>query len=593
MPGFTKTRREFLKASAAAAVLAGGGAFPALAASDPARIALVVGNNAYPFAPLGNAINDAKAVSDLLVRAGFNVTLRTDVTGDVFRQSANVFAENARKSEAKFVFFYYAGHGTQMDWHNYFVPVDANVTSASDLPQQCFDLSLLLNDLSRTKDKVFVIILDACRDNPFGATYRTSQKGLSQFDAPVGSLLAFSTAPGSVASDGIGANSLYTENLVRELSTKGARLEDSLKRVRLSVRLASRGAQVPWESTSLETDVFLFPTGEKLSEAQLEEQFQRELDTWNRIKGSKEPDDWVAYLRDYPSGRFTEIAQTRLSFLLTRLEEAAAAAAAPPVVAVAVKEPEAMAGALAAAVEVSHGAGTAAPLPEPSSAAIVETRFDLEIRAGLPVPVLMHPLENPLSGGTYVLNRRYSVGDEALFDNWDLVYGQKQKPLQFRVTRVDEDADRVELNDGLFVLDCMGNLIKWLGGQTFDPRRQVVPAELQLGKRWATRYHDTKGGAQWDVVLNYKVVRREKISVPAGEFDAFRLEGDGWNVSQAPLSSEPLWSAQRGRLTVRHWVVPGFNFALKTEFLTSVLAGSDSGVRRELVSCRQRRWSVA
>jgi hypothetical protein len=204
----------------------------------------------------------------------------------------------------------------------------------------------------------------------------------------------------------------------------------------------------------------------------------------------------------------------------------------------------------------------------------------------------MRAPENPLSAGTYPLNRRFSVGDEATFDNWS-VYGQKQEPLHIRVSRVDEDADRVELNDGSLLVDGMGNLIKWTGGQRFDPRRQTVPAELQLGKRWATRYRVTRGADQWDVVLDYIVSRREKVRVPAGEFDAFRIEGEGWNSSQAALSSKPLWSSQRGRVTVRTWVVPGFNFWLKSEFRTTVLGGPDSGVRRELVSCRQRHWVVA
>jgi uncharacterized caspase-like protein len=255
------TRREFLQLGAATALVPGI-VMPAAAAADPSRLALVVGNDAYPGAPLSNAVNDAKAMAALLGEAGFGVDLRTNVDRTAFGDATRQFAEAAQKSDVKLVFFYYAGHGAQLDWRNYLLPVDARVNTSADLPAQCVDLASLLTGLARAKDKTFVIVLDACRDNPFGASFRPAQKGLSQFDAPSGSLLAFSTAPGRVAADASGASAqsgLYAEHLVRELSVRATRLEDALKRVRLAVRIASKGAQVPWESTSLEGDVFLFP----------------------------------------------------------------------------------------------------------------------------------------------------------------------------------------------------------------------------------------------------------------------------------------------------------------------------------------------
>lgn len=313
------SRREFLKIGAAAALM-GGRVVPVHAAADPSRIALVVGNNSYRDAPLVNAVNDAKAVGALMEQAGLTVTLKTDLNREALQDAAAAFGAAARASNARQVFFYYAGHGAQLDWRNYLLPVDARVASAADMPEQCLDLGVLLTELSRAKGKTFVLILDACRDNPFGESYRPAQKGLSQFDAPVGSLLAFSTAPGSVAADGSGANGLYTGNLVRELSVKGVRLEDALKRVRLNVRLASRGAQVPWESTSLESDVFLFNDAPRLTEDELEQQVEADVAQWINIKSSRKADDWVAYLRNFPNGRFAEIAQVRLTRLLADAE---------------------------------------------------------------------------------------------------------------------------------------------------------------------------------------------------------------------------------------------------------------------------------
>lgn len=542
----------------------------------------MIGNNAYRDAPLGNAVNDAKAVATLLENAGFTVTLKTDVTREALREAAAAFGAAARSNETRQVFFYYAGHGAQMDWRNYLLPVDAHVGSGADLPTQCLDLGVLLTDLSKAKGKVFVLILDACRDNPFGASYRPVQKGLSQFDAPAGSLLAFSTAPGSVAADGRDANGLYTQNLVRELSVKGVKLEDALKRVRLAVRVASRGEQVPWESTSLEGDVYLFPTGgRKLSEAELEAEFQRELETWNRVKGSKQLDDWYAYLRAYPSGKFSEIAQTRIQYFLQleeerRAREVAAASAAAQAAAAAATL--AAAKAQAGTVTSSSPAG-AAPVPAPS--VLTTRRPDLEIGPGLPVPVLMRPSLNPSSAGTYAAMRRFSVGDESLHEVSDPIFGGKQEPARYRVTRVDEDADRVEINRGNIIFDCMGNPIR-LGDRIYDPRAQNMPAELRVGYRWTSRFRLTIAGRATESYYDLRVATREMVRVPAGEFDAFKLEGTGFNLTTG------------ARLTLNIWVVPGFNFPLRSERIVQPRGSvTRDGELRELVSCRQMRWSVA
>ena len=264
MFGAPASRRDFLKVGVAAA-LAGGGVIPARAAVDSSRIALVVGNDAY--SRRRSAMQSTMPRPSALCWSALDSSLRSRPTSIGMRYARRRRPSPPWRAPAKQrrCVFYYAGHGAQMDWRNFLVPVDARIDTAADLPAQCLELNGLLNDLSKAKGKVFVLILDACRDNPFGTGFQPAQKGLSQFDAPVGSLLAFSTSPGSVAVDsmsGVGAsgvNGLYTGNLVRELSVKGVRLEDALKRVRLAVRVASHGAQVPWESTSLESDVFVFP----------------------------------------------------------------------------------------------------------------------------------------------------------------------------------------------------------------------------------------------------------------------------------------------------------------------------------------------
>ncbi|MDO8788283.1 MAG: caspase family protein [Sulfuritalea sp.] len=297
----------------------------ARAAADPSRLALIIGNSSYRDAPLINPVNDAKAVTGLFTQAGFTVDSHLNATRSDMMAAIERFGAAVKRSDTRLVVFYYAGHGAQLDWRNYLLPVDAVVEKQEDMKQRCVDLGLLLGQFSAAKDKTFVVILDACRNNPFGAAYRPEQKGLSQFDAPVGSLLAYATSPGNVASDGDGQNGLYTENLVRELGKRNTRIEDALKRVRLNVRLASHGEQIPWETTSLEGDVFIFNEGQKkLTEAEMDQAVEADITEWTRIKSSKNTDDWVGYLRAFPNGRFAEIAQMRMTRLLAEDEKRAA-----------------------------------------------------------------------------------------------------------------------------------------------------------------------------------------------------------------------------------------------------------------------------
>ncbi len=547
------TRREFLRLGAALA-LAPGVVLPAGAAADPSRIALVVGNDAYPGAPLGNAVNDAKAMAGLLERAGFGVDLRTNADRVTLFDATKRFAESAQRSEAKLVFFYYAGHGAQLDWRNYLLPVDAKVNTAADLPAQCLDLASLLGGLARAKGRTFVIVLDACRDNPFGGAFRPAQKGLSQFDAPPSSLLAFSTAPGSVAADAIGSggqSGLYAEHLVRELGAPATRLEDALKRVRLAVRIASKGAQVPWESTSLESDVFLFPQARKLSEAELEAQMRRELEAWDRVKGSKQTADWLAYLREYPSGRFSEIAQTRLAYFAARDEAAHApvqVAAAPDTPAVEARAPEAA---------------------------------QLVVAPGRASPLLMRPSDNPYSAGTFEIGRGYSVGDEVVYRQSDPVYGGEPRTLAWRITKVDADADRVEINDGVIVIDTMGNMVA-RDGELFEPRVQDVPAQVQIGWRWSSRFARQRGATRVDGYYDFMIAARERLDLPFGAAEAFRIEGEGFDSTGT-------------RRVLAIWIVPGVNYALRSD--VTVHDGRSLRIRhaerREMVSCRQLRWRQA
>ncbi len=532
---------------------------PAWAAPDPSRIALVIGNSAYRQAPLDNPANDAAAMRDLLTTAGFTVDSRLDAKRTDLLAAIDVFGKRLQSSEAKLAIFYYAGHGAQIDWRNYLLPVDVVVSSAEQVKNQCVDLGLLLGKMTAAKDKTFVIILDACRDDPFKGGYRPEQKGLSQFDAPVGSLLAYATSPGNVASDGSGKNGLYTENLVRELSVRGAKIEDALKRVRLNVRLSSNGGQIPWETTSLESDVFIFADAQKkLTEAEIEKQLEAEMEEWARIKASKKVDDWVGYLKVYPNGRFAEIAQNRLSRLLADKEKTSA----PP--SVALHKP-------------STFPAASAPNTTTTTAAAATPAPAIVLQAGAATSLTFQASANPNSVGTFHLGRQFSVGDSYDFRLSDLFTGVEEGVRNLRITRVDEDADRVEANDGAFVFDLMGNFLRAPGSGVSDIPQQMVSAELQLGKKWAAGWKQDhpKFGRQ-TVNLDVRIVAFEEVTVPAGTFKAFRIEAHGW---VGPQNSE---------IRQKIWVVPGLITAVRRE---TVLRNGPRLLRTELselLSLRQQ-----
>ena len=222
---------------------------------DAPRIALIIGNSKYPDSPLINPVNDATAMGKELTLLGFNSQILLNSNLNELVTAVENYSDQIAKSKAVCL-FYYAGHGVQLGWRNYLVPVDANIDRVDEIPQKTFELNTMLISLGKAKNPMNIIILDACRDNPFGKKLPPEQKGLSQFDAPPNSLLCYSTAPGNVASDGDGVNGLFTENLLREMRNPEAKIEDVFKRVRLRVRLASKGQQIPWESTSLEDDFY-------------------------------------------------------------------------------------------------------------------------------------------------------------------------------------------------------------------------------------------------------------------------------------------------------------------------------------------------
>jgi uncharacterized caspase-like protein len=241
------------------------------------KFALVIGNSNYKHSPLKNPSNDAQAIAAALKNTGFSVTVKLDAVQAEMSEAVYGFTQTLAKSKGVGL-FYFAGHGLQLAWRNYMIPVDADIRSAADIQKQGVEVGTLLSGIGKASNPLNVIILDACRDNPFSNTGSADQKGLSQMDAPPSTLLAYATAPGNVASDGDGAHGLYTEHLLKEIVVPNAKVEDVFKRVRLHVRRRTSGQQIPWESTSLEEDFYFVPPKTLATLSQVEAERERKLE---------------------------------------------------------------------------------------------------------------------------------------------------------------------------------------------------------------------------------------------------------------------------------------------------------------------------
>ena len=241
-------------------------ALAGLAAARPAlaqeRVALVIGNGNYVNASaLANPGNDARAVAASLHEVGFDVIQGLDLGRAEMEDHIRTFLNKA--ASAKVALLFYAGHGLQIDGRNYLVPVDAKIETQNDVTFATVELDRILsgmNDPSRAS----IVVLDACRDNPMARSFASRTRsaavgtGLAPYTAlGTGTLIAFSTAPGKVATDGMKGNSPFAESLAKHLRTPGLEVRQMMTRVRNEVATATGEAQVPWDNSSLRGDIYL------------------------------------------------------------------------------------------------------------------------------------------------------------------------------------------------------------------------------------------------------------------------------------------------------------------------------------------------
>ena len=335
------------------------------------RVALVVGNGGYNrISKLINPVNDATLMARTLEGLGFRVSLVIDADREAMNRSIKTFGRRlARGRDEAVGLFYYAGHGVEAGGRNYLIPLNAEIGSETELKSDAVPAEWILSWMEEAGNRLNMVILDACRNNPYGDTFRSGSRGLGRVDAPSGSLIAYSAAPGKVATDGKGDNSPYTAALAVAMTEPGLKLEDVFKRVRVAVERETHRQQTPWESSSLTGDFYFVPpsatdagaggaqakvgaqdtsasesasgsttpadspapggsasdrlTAEQLAAKRLAAEI--ELLFWDSVKDSSDAADIQAYLDQYPGGTYGVLARNRLK----RMERASGAVSLP------------------------------------------------------------------------------------------------------------------------------------------------------------------------------------------------------------------------------------------------------------------------
>jgi hypothetical protein len=512
------------------------------------RVALIIGNSAYPMAPLRNPINDARAMAKALNQLGFEVMLRTNLSQRGMIGALRDFgARLGRDGEAV---FYFSGHGMQVKGRNYLIPVDADIRGEDEVPYMSLDMAQVLDKLEASRSRANIVILDACRNNPFVRTFRSGRMGLAQMDAPVGTLIAFATAPGSEARDGDGEFGTYTRHLLQHLPAPGLPVELVFRRVREGVTAETKDRQVPWESSSLKGDFFFNADAVAATQqrtpatrAQSVDPATIELAFWNSIKDSTNPADFDAYLKRYPSGSFTGLAQNRVE-VATR---SPASTDTRP------------------AVDSPAPAGTAPSRENPAQPA----------QTSEPPPAAKIALRAPDAATARTGRRAPSIGDSWTYQFIDERHNVTRATVTHEIIAIDAEAvtERLALADKASQPSQEQSALspqvleRQLAGLTvteFAPYL-AARAELQVGKAWA----DIPGLAHMSTFDRWRVqakaVGREKVRVPAGEFDAYRVELE----AERPHSVSPFDALYVTRISLIAWYAPEVKRVVKTVRKTS------------------------
>jgi uncharacterized caspase-like protein len=296
-------------------------------AGEPAhaekRVALVIGNSAYEtISPLTNPKNDAALMARTLKSVGFEVLTATDVDVRAMGRAVRDFGKALRAAGKDAVgLFYYAGHGIQASGANYLLPVGAQIEDEADLRIDAFSAADVLAQMESAGNALNLVILDACRNNPFAGKVRSGGRGLARIEAASGSMIAFAAGPGQLANDGSGENSPYTAALVAAIAEPGLTVEQVFKKVRVKVESVTGGAQTPWEESSLRGEFYFSKLEPKPAPAPppapvvTAPQVDKDALFWTSVKDSTSPAMLQTYVDQYPDGTFSGLARVMIERL--------------------------------------------------------------------------------------------------------------------------------------------------------------------------------------------------------------------------------------------------------------------------------------
>ena len=316
--------------SVAAAILVAVGL--ASAAQAEKRVALVIGNSAYTeISPLTNPRNDAELMTATLRELDFEVVTALDANRTDMGRAIRKFSRALRSAGEDAVgLFFYAGHGVQAHGGNFLIPIGAAIETDADLEIEAVNTSYIMRQLEGAGNRLNLVVLDACRNNPFKGRFRDATRGLQRIQAASGAMIAFSAGPGQAALDGKDENSPYTKALVAAMKVEGLKVEEVFKRVRVAVEKDTGGAQTPWEESSLRGEFYFRPPSEKapieVRVEPIEKQEQNVTttttrpgtpgrDTWTAIQSTRSKAILRTFIEEYPDTIYAKFAKARLAEL--------------------------------------------------------------------------------------------------------------------------------------------------------------------------------------------------------------------------------------------------------------------------------------
>jgi uncharacterized caspase-like protein len=575
-------------------------------APEDLRVALVIGNSAYAHAPvLLNAANDARAMNAALTRLGFRVIQVVDADMSTMNRAIEQM-QSIIKGKQAVAMFYFAGHGLQLDWRNYLMPVEVDLKNAADVQRKTIDVEQVLTTFRRSATRMNVIVLDACRDNPFASS--SGSKGLAQVDAPPGTYLAFATAPGNVAEDGdaLSGNGLFTQFLLKELQ-RPASIESVFKRVRLQVRQKSQGRQIPWDSSSLEEE-FAFNDGKKFTltaedlKRDLDAARAREDNLKRAAQESIEREKQLVLERERELLRLTQAKQIQEEQTRLRVEAELREKEHRLAEAVALERKKAQEAALALErsrqeeanrlrdLEIAKAQAEEEVVRKKLTAeAAIERQFAEEkahwdrIKDSRDAKdfydfLLKYPTGLITQQASFALERlekakiasqadrngviqetgepRFRVGDRWVAVTRNLGTGKVIRREEFVVDRIEKGFVYYgsKTSQGIMTLD--GAAVRSISPEDtylFDPPRVVRPAgEVSVGMRWtaSSMQSSLKTGFKGLRTDEFKVIGYEKIEIPAGAFWAYKIE----QVSTTLYGN---------KVTITNWYSPNFGPSLR------------------------------